>query len=585
MKSSNKKGLLMKSLLSFKRLTKHSVTTFIAHYLSLIIILAGIITTFSFAIMGSNKSDAELINVAGSLRMQSYRLIYTMEYEPEKVDIGLRQYRISLHSNPLVTIHHHLLTPGDVKQSYSDLVRRWQEMENLARTNQQEQYRNQITSYVNQLDQFVYSLQRFAEKKVIIAVLVIILSMLLIVGIASYLIWHTHQEIVKPLNQLMRASTQIEMRQFQHILLDTKRDDELGRLAKSFTHMSNELHKLYANLEEKVMEKTQKINQVNRSLAMLYYCSQELSASDLNRNKLLHVLKHVMATEHLRAFELDLIELRQWNITLGEPSDALSWQEQTIGSEDNKLGSLRWQAGLPCPDTRTMENIAQLLGRTLYFNQTQRQQQQLLLMEERSIIARELHDSLAQVLAFLQIQLTLLKHNLNKDDDKAKGQSLLIIKDFEQALSDGYIQLRELLATFRLTVQEANLKLALEQVVDSLRNQTDIQMTVDCSLPSQTFNPQQLIHALQIVRESTLNAIKHSKADLIEVIAHTNEEGEQELIVRDNGVGIASLNEPDGHYGLNIMQERSQQLNAKLTISNRATGGTEVKITLPNTLA
>lgn len=206
-------------------------------------------------------------------------------------------------------------------------------------------------------------------------------------------------------------------------------------------------------------------------------------------------------------------------------------------------------------------------------------------MEERSIIARELHDSLAQVLAFLQIQLTLLKHNLNKDDDKAKGQSLLIIKDFEQALSDGYIQLRELLATFRLTVQEANLKLALEQVVDSLRNQTDIQMTVDCSLPSQTFNPQQLIHALQIVRESTLNAIKHSKADLIEVIAHTNEEGEQELIVRDNGVGIASLNEPDGHYGLNIMQERSQQLNAKLTISNRATGGTEVKITLPNTLA
>ena len=184
------------------------------------------------------------------------------------------------------------------------------------------------------------------------------------------------------------------------------------------------------------------------------------------------------------------------------------------------------------------------------------------------------------MLAFLQIQLTLLKHNLNKDEPGSKHKSLMIIKQFEQALSDGYSQLRELLATFRLTIQEANLKLALEQVIDSLRNQTNIQMSVDCSLPSQSFNAQQLVNALQIVREAVLNAIKHSQATLIEVIACTNEDGEQELIVRDNGIGIPSLEEPDGHYGLNIMHERSAQLNAKLTITNQASGGTEVKVTL-----
>ena len=187
---------------------------------------------------------------------------------------------------------------------------------------------------------------------------------------------------------------------------------------------------------------------------------------------------------------------------------------------------------------------------------------------------------MAQVLAFLQIQLTLLKHNLNKDEPDSKHKSLMIIKQFEQALSDGYSQLRELLATFRLTIQEANLKLALEQVIDSLRNQTDIQMSVDCSLPSQSFNAQQLVNALQIVREAVLNAIKHSQATLIEVIARTSEDGEQELIVRDNGIGIPSLEEPDGHYGLNIMHERSAQLNAKLAITNQASGGTEVKVTL-----
>ena len=80
-------------------------------------------------------------------------------------------------------------------------------------------------------------------------------------------------------------------------------------------------------------------------------------------------------------------------------------------------------------------------------------------MEERSIIARELHDSLAQVLSFLQIQLTLLKHNLKKEDEESKEKSIAIIGEFEQALSDGYSQLRELLATFRLTVQEATYRL------------------------------------------------------------------------------------------------------------------------------
>ena len=161
---------------------------------------------------------------------------------------------------------------------------------------------------------------------------------------------------------------------------------------------------------------------------------------------------------------------------------------------------------------------------------------------------------------------------------------MAIIADFEQALSAGYVQLRELLATFRLTIQEANLKLALEQVIDSLRNQTDMTMTLSCSLPSQTFNAQQLVHALQIVREATLNAIKHSQGSRIDVLAYMNSEGEYELAVRDNGVGIPNLQEPEGHYGLNIMSERSHQLNATLHIQRLAQGGTEVKLTLPNTL-
>lgn len=558
---------------------KKSVTTRIARYLITVIIFAGIMTTFALGIMASNRSDAEQINVSGSLRYQSYRILYNLKNHPYLLYQDLREYRKSLHSLSLSQIDTQILAPKELKNAYHDLIASWGKMEKSALSKDVQSYDANLENYVLQVDRFVFALQQFAERKLIITSVVIVVSMLLIIALVACITAFVKKQVAAPLQQLTRASVQVQMRNFQHVPLDVNRPDELGNLAQAFTQMSSELSKIYSNLEERITEKTQKLTQTNRTLSMLYHCSQELSGTDIGGEHLRAVMKNVMLTEHLRALELVFIA-DDSPILVGEPSKSLSWQSVDVGVDNNRIGELRWQAGLPCPDPRTLENIGQMLGRALYFSQTQRQQQQLLLMEERSIIARELHDSLAQVLAYLQIQLTLLKHNLHKDSPDAKNKSLAIVRDFEQALTGGYTQLRELLATFRLTVQEANLKLALEQVIDSLRNQTSIHMSVMCNLPSHAFNAQQLVHALQIVREAVLNAIKHSKANLIEVIAHTNEDGEQEIIVRDDGVGIPSLDEPEGHYGLRIMEERSHQLNAKLTIKNRPTGGTEVCILL-----
>ncbi len=223
-----------------------------------------------------------------------------------------------------------------------------------------------------------------------------------------------------------------------------------------------------------------------------------------------------------------------------------------------------------------------MIGRSLYVLQVQKQQQQLVLMEERSIIARELHDSLAQSLTFFKIQISLLKYNSETVKNWHKQKTILA--DFEKALNEAYSQLRELLSTFRLTIEEANLTCALERVLDSLRSRTSAKISLNCKLPSQTFSAQQQVHALQIVREAVINAIKHSNATQIEVIAETNQDGEQCLIVRDNGNGIVNGIEPDDHYGLTIMKERAAQLKGEFTIINRAEGGVQVMVTLPNTL-
>lgn len=564
--------------------TKRSVSTRIAKYLFIILIVAGVISSLSLAIMSSNKYDAEAINISGSLRMQSYRLLYEMQEQPESVETNLRRYHISLHSSALLEVQNQFFTPNILKHSYQNILQRWTNMEKYARQHDVKNYSNQLTDYVADVDYFVFELQRFSEQKWILGVSVLFFAMWLILLMVSYVIWYTQREVVKPLHLMTKASMQVQMRQFNHIPLDTTKQNELGTLARIFTQMSTELGQLYSRLEETVNEKTQKLRQTNRSLTTLYQSSQILNANTINDKVLSQVIDHILVSENLKYIKVEVMGAEHWDIAFGTQDLDCSLQTETLSVDNEEFGELSWQAGLPCPDSRMMQNLAQMLGRALYFQKSLRQQEQLLLMEERSIIARELHDSLAQVLSFLQIQLTLLKHNLKKEGDSSKEQSLVIIRDFEQALSSGYAQLRELLATFRLTIQEANLQLALEQVIDSLRSQTTMQMNVNCQLPSQSLNPQQLVHVLQIVREATTNAIKHSQGTAIEISAKINAEGEYEILVEDNGIGIQDLEEPEGHYGLNIMTERSRQLNAEFNIIRREQGGTQVKITLPHAL-
>ena len=561
----------------------HSVSTKITHYLILIIIFASMITALSLLVIMTKTSDAELVNVSGSLRMQSYRMLHAVDYRPERVPQHLQEYRKTLDSPVFSSLNHQLLASKKVKLAYNNIVQNWDIMEGYIKHGQINLYKKNIENYVEQVDRFVIQLQHFAEFKQTIVMYSILLALFFILAMVSYVIWFAQKKVVNPLEKLMIASAQVQMGQFKHMPLETNQDNEIGRLSMTFTEMARRLQDLYLSLEDKVAQKTQKLRQVNRSLTMLNRCSQLVTTTEIDAEILKKVLAEVALNEHLHYIELKVHGAEHWNTALGQRDYNIPLEETclTIENQEQELGVVVWQAGLPCPNVSTMKSVARMLSRSLYFHKMQRQQRHLLLMEERSIIARELHDSLAQVLSYLKIQLTLLKHQLKKESKNSEDSLAMdIISDFEQALTDGYTQLRELLATFRLTVQEANLKMALEEMIDSLSSQTEINLKVNCSLPSQAFDAQQLVHALQIVREATLNAIKHSQANNIEVIATINEDGEYELIVQDDGIGIESLEEPEGHYGLNIMQERASLLNASLSIKKRKPKGTIVKFTL-----
>jgi len=260
----------------------------------------------------------------------------------------------------------------------------------------------------------------------------------------------------------------------------------------------------------------------------------------------------------------------------GVAADEVSWQRLPLMQEEQRLGELCWQTHRAPPADELMQSLANMLARALWIWQTQKQYQQMLLIEERATIARELHDSLAQSLSFLRIQLALLRRNV----DGSQPQALAIIADFDRALAEAYQQLRELLTTFRLTIEQADLVQAMQAMIAPLQEQSQAAIDFDYQPGLQMLDAQQQVHVLQIAREALLNAIRHAQAHNIQIHYQRVADEDHLLTIEDDGCGISSLEEPPGHYGLTIMAERAARLSGTLMITPQAQG-TRVTLRFP----
>lgn len=558
---------------------KRSVTSSLARALICIVLLSLLSTGLALITVVGSLRDAEAVNISGSLRMQSYRLAYDLSTHSPLIGKHLAYYHQSLTAPALANLDR-FYVPADVRQRYRDLLRAWHRLAMEIETGDSAQYLQEVASYVSQIDAFVFALQRYSEQKMTIVAAISVLGFIAIIGLVMLTIHFIRRRVVAPLNLLVAASQRIQQGYFSYPPLAVTLPNELGLLSQTFTRMSGDLAKLYQSLEQKVQEKTEGLTQANRTLGVLYDCSQALNVSEIDQHCFTQVLEIVCRSERLQCLQLEVQDSGSgfWRLHSGESLPNLPWDSVTLMLDEQPLGHLRWQVDEYAPHPQMMQNVATMLSRGVYFNRAQKQHLQLLLMEERATIARELHDSLAQALSFLRIQLTLLKRSLPATQPGAAQ----IISDFDRALADAYRQLRELLATFRLTIQEADLKEALEQLLLPLKTQTTAHIQLNCALSSQSLNAQQQVHALQIVREAVLNAIKHAQASEIIVHCTYTPEGDNAIGISDDGIGIDSLHEPEGHYGLNIMSERAARLNGTLSISKRDTGGTEVYLVFPS---
>jgi two-component system nitrate/nitrite sensor histidine kinase NarX len=223
-----------------------------------------------------------------------------------------------------------------------------------------------------------------------------------------------------------------------------------------------------------------------------------------------------------------------------------------------------------------LEAVSRHMGIALGLSLQADRERLLALQEERSIIARELHDSLAQSLSYMKIQVSLLTSALAGDGHADEAPAILA--DIKEGINLAYRQLRELLSTFRLRM-EGDFARLLTSTVEEFSGRSDVPIDLDLRLGGCHLNPNQEIHLLHIVREALSNASRHAKAGQIRVGLSCRHAGEVNLIVEDDGKGIemSAAGQPH-HYGLTIMAERARGLGGLFEVLPRPGGGTVVKL-------
>ncbi len=228
-----------------------------------------------------------------------------------------------------------------------------------------------------------------------------------------------------------------------------------------------------------------------------------------------------------------------------------------------------------------LTSIGHHLGMAIEKSRLDEEANVLSIMEERTRLANELHDSLAQSLASLRFQVRVLDETLHSGQESALWQELEII---ENSIDEAYTELRELIAHFRAPIDKRGLIPAIEQAVERFRRNSDIRAFLQLEWNNTKLPAEIEIQVLRIVQEALANIRKHSQANAVRVMMRAYKDKTFMVMVEDDGIGIQHQvldGGPGEHLGLNILQERAARIGGDLKIESEAGEGTRVILVFP----
>lgn len=416
--------------------------------------------------------------------------------------------------------------------------------------------------------------------------------------------------------------------------LPVETSDEFGELAEGFNRMASHLQGLYDTLEQRVADKTRSLADKNRELAALYEVTTLLNEPTSTEALCRGFLRKLIGLLDAQGGAVRLIDPKTQDIHLyiheglaadfakeeqcldmgeclcGEAAQnntsiiqfLAPVQESNIVFHCQKAGyqtvsvfTIRFQRQMlgifnlyhreprkfSAQERQMLETLGQNLGVAIENQRLVSRDRELAVTEERNLLAQELHDSIAQSLAFLNLQAQLLEDSLKRSVmDEARG----ILAQIRGGIQESYDDVRELLVHFRTRIKQEDIELTIRSSLERFETQTGIRTACTVSGTGVPLSPEQQLQVLYILQEALSNVRKHSGASRVEF---EMKRGRGYMFhVRDNGCGFdtGTLNDKTGsHIGLRIMKERAQRIGGEIRIDSRPGHGSELTLLLPLT--
>jgi signal transduction histidine kinase len=231
-------------------------------------------------------------------------------------------------------------------------------------------------------------------------------------------------------------------------------------------------------------------------------------------------------------------------------------------------------------DEETLERFATAAATAIDNAHLHEQLRSLAIAEERVRIAREMHDGMAQILAYVNAKAQAVQAHLARDRHQEAARQLDQLAD---AAREVYTDAREGINALRTELGPGlSFRQAIEQYIDRWQSQSGmtgrLRVEGELQLPATVE-----LQLLRIIQESLSNARKHSGAKVVDVALLQRDSRIHAEIV-DDGTGF----DPQGpkrsefpRFGLAIMRERAESIDGQLEVTSEPGTGTRVRIEIP----
>ncbi len=456
-----------------------------------------------------------------------------------------------------------------------------------------------------------------------------------VVGISliGLVLFRLRQEYFKPLGNLRAWSQHLRSGDLA-IHVPVPRHGEMVTLVRDINGLTDELNILTEEMDTKVRAQTEHIASKTRSLEILYDIATDLSTAR-NLDELLgHFLDTLMVLFDARAATVRLNTEKNQTVLVASHGLSLDVvkQEQLVDMNRCLCGQIATNGGIgiqkgvsscnqfldcnliegPCAemivvplqyqdrilgvynlflerpsaelgkDVRDLLNsIGMHLGLAIEKTRLDENERRLAIMEERNFIGSELHDSLAQSLVSMRLQVKLLGEILHKKDIKAAQME---VEQLREAIGEAHVSLRELLANFRERMDERGLIPSIEDLVERFKTETGITVFLQNEWPEFTFSPTQEVQVFRIIQESLANVRKHSNAHTVRVLLGKLDDDHLSVLIEDDGCGTGQKIEttmPGENLGMSIMRERAERIEGVLRVESDPGEGTRIQLAFP----